>query len=97
MGTAVGLRYGDEWRKIRLHFDPPFKFHEAARRLGIFQRETALWVGELSTSSSTDLNARSAFKFLVFRLVAHHLYRDAFDDRVASDPNHFLVAMFQIY
>nr|CAO91862.1 putative monooxygenase [Penicillium expansum] len=29
MGTAVGLRYGDEWRKIRLHFDPPFKFHEA--------------------------------------------------------------------
>ncbi|GFF43006.1 hypothetical protein IFM58399_06797 [Aspergillus lentulus] len=29
MGTAVGLRYGEEWRKIRLHFDPPFKFHEA--------------------------------------------------------------------
>ncbi|GFF77037.1 hypothetical protein IFM62136_09470 [Aspergillus lentulus] len=82
MGTAVGLRYGDEWRKIRLHFDPPFKFHEAVRRLGIFQRETELWVGELATSSSTDLNARSAFKFLVFRLVAHHLYRDAFDDRL---------------
>ncbi|GFF30611.1 putative monooxygenase [Aspergillus udagawae] len=82
MGTAVGLRYGDEWRKIRLHFDPPFKFHEAVRRLGIFQRETVLWVGELSTSSSTDLDARSAFKFLVFRLVAHHLYRDAFDDRL---------------
>ncbi|KAJ6020540.1 hypothetical protein N7540_006044 [Penicillium herquei] len=82
MGTAVGLRYGDEWRKIRLHFDPPFKFHEAVRRLGIFQRETALWVAELSTSSSTDINARSAFKFLVFRLVAHHLYRDAFDDRL---------------
>lgn len=87
MGTAVGLQYGEEWRKIRQHFDPPFKFHETAQQIGRFQREISLWINELTRSSSTDLSARAAFKFLVFRLLAVHLYRDAFDDRVALNSH----------
>ncbi|KAI4721985.1 hypothetical protein E4T48_01735 [Aureobasidium sp. EXF-10727] len=51
MGTAVGLRYGEDWRKIRKHFDPPFAFHAVAQRIPRFQREIGLWIDELAQDS----------------------------------------------
>lgn len=89
MGTAVGLRYGEDWRKIRKHFDPPFAFHAAAQRISRFGREIDLWNSELAQNGQdgvTDLDVGKSFRYLVLRLLSVHLYQDAFDDRV-SDCN----------
>lgn len=87
MGTAVGLRYGEDWRKIRKHFDPPFTFHAAAQQIPRFGREIDLWNSELAQDGQhgvTDLVVGKSFRFLVLRLLSIHLYQDAFDDRVSE-------------
>ena len=86
MGTAVGLRHGEDWRKIRKHFDPPFAFHAVAQRIPRFQREIGLWISELAKDSKkgvSNIAVAESFRFLVLRLLAVHLYQDAFDDRVS--------------
>ncbi|KAJ5514487.1 Cytochrome monooxygenase apdB [Penicillium fimorum] len=82
MGLCVGAEYGDHWRTIRNHFDPPFAFHPVALRIPRFRREIDAWLeNKVPNVVVNELNSKVDFRFLVFKLLSLYLYEDAFDDR----------------
>ncbi|KAL4809102.1 cytochrome P450 [Aspergillus unguis] len=81
-GNAVGTKYGDEWRRIRRYFDPPFVSPRAMENRSRFNVEIRQWIRAIAPAAETKVNVAAVFKFLTFRLLAIHLYGDAFDDRV---------------
>ncbi|OJJ98301.1 hypothetical protein ASPACDRAFT_61826 [Aspergillus aculeatus ATCC 16872] len=81
LGPCVGVQYGDHWRAIRKHFDPPFAFHPVAQRIPRFQREIEAWLESKAPTATSELDSKVDFRFLVFKLLSLHLYEDAFDDR----------------
>ncbi|KAJ9296560.1 hypothetical protein DTO271G3_5258 [Paecilomyces variotii] len=81
LGSCVGVQYGDHWRTIRKHFDPPFAFHSVALRIPRFRREIDGWLESKAPNLASELDSKMDFRFLVFKLLSLHLYEDAFDDR----------------
>ncbi|KAF7596243.1 hypothetical protein BBP40_002776 [Aspergillus hancockii] len=81
-GAAVGAQYGDGWRKIRRHFDPPFAFHPTMENKSRFKVEIQQWIQGMAPNAMNEVNTAVSFKFLTFRLLALHVYGDAFDDRI---------------
>ncbi|KAJ5957808.1 Cytochrome monooxygenase apdB [Penicillium viridicatum] len=82
LGPCVGGEYGDQWRTIRNHFDPPFAFHSVALRVPRFTRGINDWLQSKAPNVGvSELDSKVDFRFLVFKLLSLHLYEDAFDDR----------------
>ncbi|KAI1639211.1 cytochrome P450 [Biscogniauxia mediterranea] len=79
MPGAIGTQSGEDWRKIRNHFEPPMSFSAISERVPRFTREIKTWVKTLDTGL---VNSRLTFQFVVFRLMTLHLYEDAYDDRM---------------
>ena len=85
LGPCVGGEYGDHWRTIRKHFEPPFAFHSVALRAPRFRREINDWLQSKAPNPRVnELDSKIDFRFLVFKLLSLHLYEDAFDDRVGT-------------
>lgn len=70
---------GQEWRKMRIHFEPPLSFNAISRRVPRFEREIKTWTKNLDTGL---VNSQLTFQLVVFRMLVLHLYEDAYDDRV---------------
>ena len=86
----MGAQYGDTWRDIRKHFDPPFAFNTVIERTPKFVTEIDNWIGQVTPNKVSQLNSKEAFRFLVFRLLSIHLFEDAFDDRVRFRRSPFM-------
>jgi cytochrome P450 len=83
MGNAVGIKHGESWRSIRQHFDPEFAFHPIAQQVSCLSQEVDQWVDRIMVTPSVVIHAKRSFQFLTFRLLAVHLYGEAFSEPVA--------------
>ncbi|KAJ4163173.1 hypothetical protein LMH87_004917 [Akanthomyces muscarius] len=81
-GAAVGMQYGDNWKRIRKHFDPVFSFHSVMQNKQRFDIEVQQLIEGLVENNSYEIDPTTAFKYFTFRALALHLYEDGFDDRV---------------
>ncbi|KAI0597517.1 cytochrome P450 [Biscogniauxia sp. FL1348] len=79
MPGATGPRFGDDWGKIRSHFEPSMSCRAISQRVPRFTREIKTWIKTLDTGL---VDSRFTFQFVVFRLLTLHLYEDAYDDRM---------------
>lgn len=92
LGDCVGVLAGERWETVRKHFDPEFSFQASRQGIPMFTREIAKWATKLSSTANGHGNHRSSFvldvskptKFLMFELVAHQLYGEAFNQEMKS-------------
>ncbi|KAJ5909077.1 cytochrome P450 [Penicillium taxi] len=80
MGNAVGIKYGEAWRRMRQYFDPEFALHRIAQQIPCLSQEIHQWVDRIMVTPSVVIHAKRSFQFLTFRLLAVHLYGEAFSE-----------------
>ncbi|KAJ5669809.1 cytochrome P450 [Penicillium macrosclerotiorum] len=80
MGNAIGANYGESWRRMRQNFDPEFAFHPVMQSMPRFSHEIHQWLDRIILTPTVVIHVKRTFQFLTFRLLAIHLYGEAFSE-----------------